>query len=264
MQAPRWSWCRYVGYLVFSYGLDTFYGMALQALLLSRDPEVHRTIRRVLDAANIDLDLSNNADQARHILTRRKYDALLVDCDDMVNGPVVLRELRQGKSNKSCIAFALINHVTTIQQAFEMGANFVLDKPLAMDRTTRSVRAAHGLIMRERRRYHRHLLNATGTIIVDAGTELPVGITNISEGGISIECVRRLDEGGAARVRLQLPGTRRMLDIKGEVVWSTPEGRAGIRFQVLSAEARKDLDAWLEKRALPLGGGAMFINATTA
>ena len=93
--------------------------MALQALLLSRDPEVHRTIRRVLDAANIDLDLSNNADQARHILLRRKYDALLVDCDDMPHGPLVLRELRQGKSNKSCIAFALINGKTTIQQAFE-------------------------------------------------------------------------------------------------------------------------------------------------
>ena len=64
--------------------------MALQALLLSNDPEVHRTIRRVLDAANIDLDLSNNADQARHILLRRKYDALLVDCDDMPNGPLQL------------------------------------------------------------------------------------------------------------------------------------------------------------------------------
>jgi len=46
-------------------------------------------------------------------------------------------------------------------------------------------------------------------------------------------------------------------------VWSTAEGRAGIRFQVLSSDARRDLDAWLEKRALPLGGGAMFINATT-
>jgi hypothetical protein len=53
------------------------------------------------------------------------------------------------------------------------------------------------------------------------------------------------------------------LDIKGEIAWSTPEGRAGIRFQVLSAETKKELDAWLEKRALTLGGGAMFINATT-
>jgi CheY-like chemotaxis protein len=237
--------------------------MALQALLLSRDPEVHRTIRRVFDAANIDLDLSNNADQARHILTRRKYDALLVDCDDMSNGPVVLRELRQGKSNKSCIAFALVNGKTTIQQAFEMGANFVLDKPISVERATRSVRAAQGLIMRERRRYHRHLVKATGAILVDQGAELPLHITNISQGGLSIECSRKLDQGGAARVRINLPGTKRALDIKGEVVWSTDEGRAGIRFQVLSTEARKDLDAWLEKRSLPLGGGAVFINATT-
>lgn len=237
--------------------------MALQALLLSRDPEVHRTIRRVLDAANIDLDLSNNTDQARHILLRRKYDAILVDCDDMPNGPLVLRELRQGKSNKSCIAFALVSGKTSIQQAFEMGANFVLDKPISVDRATRSVRAAQGLIMRERRRYHRHLIKATGAILVDQGAELPLNITNISHGGISIECSRKLDEGGAARVRLQLPGTKRALDIKGEVVWSTPEGRAGIRFQILSAEAKRDLDIWLEKRALPLGGGAMFINATT-
>lgn len=247
----------------FGVTLDTLVDMALQALLLSRDPEVHRTIRRVLDTANIDLDLSNTTEQARHILLRRKYDALLVDCDDMPNGPLVLRELRQGKSNKSCIAFAIVNGRTTIQQAFEMGANFALDKPISLERATRSVRAAQGLIMRERRRYHRHLIKATGAILVDQGAELPLNVTNISQGGISIECARKLDEGGAARVRLHLPGTKRMLDIKGEVVWSTAEGRAGIRFQVLSAEARRDLDAWLEKRALPLGAGAMFINATT-
>src|SRR5579864_770307 len=236
--------------------------MALQALLLSRDPEVHRTIRRVLDTANIDLDLCNTADQARHILIRRKYDAVMVDCDDIQDGALVLRELRLGKSNKSCIAFALVNGKTNIQQAFEMGANFVLDKPISLDRATRSVRAAQGLIMRERRRYHRHLIKASGAILVDQGAELPLHITNISHGGISIECSRKLDEGGAARVRLNLPGAKKALDIKGEVVWSTPEGRAGIRFQILSAEAKKDLDAWLEKRALPLGGGAMFINAT--
>jgi CheY-like chemotaxis protein len=237
--------------------------MALQALLLSKDPEVHRTIRRVFDAANIDLDLTNEPDQARHILLRRKYDAVLVDCDDIQLGPVVLRELRQGKSNKSCIAFAIVNGKTSIQQAFEMGANFVLDKPISLDRATRSVRAAQGLIMRERRRYHRHLIKASGAILVDHGAELPLHITNISHGGISIECSRKLDEGGAARVRLNLPGAKKALDIKGEVVWSTPEGRAGIRFQILSAEAKKDLDTWLEKRALPFGGGAMFINATT-
>ena len=236
--------------------------MALQALLLSRDPDVQRTLRRVMDAANIELDLSNSSEQARLALTRRKYDAFMVDCDDTINGPAVLRELRQGKSNRSCIAFAVINGHTTVQQAFEMGANFVLDKPISIDRATRSVRAAQGLILRERRRYHRHLVKATGAILVDAGTEIPVSITNISQGGISIECSRQLDQGGAARLKFQLPGTRRSLEIKGEVMWSTPEGRSGIRFQILSVDVKKELDAWLDRRALPLGNGAMFINAT--
>jgi len=235
--------------------------MALQALLLTRDSEVNRTLRRVLESNKIDVAVCADPQQARLAISRHKYDAVVVDCDDMKEGPAVLKELRQGKSNKSCITFALVSGRTSVQQAFELGANFVLDKPLALDRVTRSVRAAHGLIMRERRRYHRHLLRATGSIVVDAGTELPVRITNISQGGISIECARQLDEGGAARLRFALPGARRVLEVKGEIMWSNPEGQAGVRFQVLSLEVKKELDHWLERHALPLGNGAMFINA---
>lgn len=235
--------------------------MALQALLLTRDSEVNRTLRRVLESNKIDVAVCADPQQARLAISRQKYDAVVVDCDDMKEGPAVLKELRQGKSNKSCITFALVSGRTSVQQAFELGANFVLDKPLALDRVTRSVRAAHGLIMRERRRYHRHLLRATGSIVVDAGTELPVRITNISQGGISIECARQLDEGGAARLRFALPGARRVLEVKGEIMWSNPEGQAGVRFQVLSLEVKKELDHWLERHALPLGNGAMFINA---
>jgi len=52
---------------------------------------------------------------------------------------------------------------------------------------------------------------------------------------------------------------------KGEIVWVTEEGRAGIRFQVISTEDLRELQEWLEKRGLPLGNhGAMFIDATTA
>src|SRR5215470_18841244 len=98
--------------------------MALQALLLSRDPEVHRTLRRVLDAANIETELLQRSEQARQALSRGKYDAFLVDCDDTEEGPVVLKELRQGKSNKTCIAFAIVHGRTTVQQAFEIGAHF--------------------------------------------------------------------------------------------------------------------------------------------
>ena len=236
--------------------------MALEALLLSRDPQVLKTLGKVLDEANIDLQTCSNVEDALQILNRHKYDTFVVDCDDIPAASLVLEQLRKGKSNKSCIAFALVNGRTTVRQAFEMGANFVLDKPISAERATRSVRAAQGLIMRERRRYHRHLVSASGVIIVDSNTELPVTILTLSEGGVSIECARQLDKGGAARLRILLPGSHNYLDLKGEVMWSDTEGRAGIRFQVVPVDTKKALDSWLEKRALSVDKGVMFINAT--
>jgi CheY-like chemotaxis protein len=236
--------------------------MALEALLLSRDNQVLKTISRVLDEANIDVQVCSTSEDALQILNRHKYDTFVVDCDDVPAAPLVLQQLRKGKSNKSCIAFALVNGRTTVRQAFEMGANFVLDKPVSMERALRSVKAAQGLIMRERRRYHRHLVSASGVIVVDGSTELPVSIITISEGGVSIECARQLDKGGAARLRILLPGALNYLDLKGEVIWSDTDGRAGVRFQVLPVETKNALDSWLEKRALSLDKGVMFINAT--
>jgi hypothetical protein len=105
-------------------------------------------------------------------------------------------------------------------------------------------------------------VTATGTIVVDESTELPVGVVSISEGGVSIECARQLDRGGAARLRIALPDANQQLELKGEIVWSDMDGRAGIRFQVLPIETKRELEEWLERRALILDKSAIFINAT--
>ena len=236
--------------------------MALEALLLSSDPQVTKILYRVLREANIELHVCSTAEDALQILNRHKYDTFLVDCDDVPAAPLVLEQLRKGKSNKSCVAFALVSGRTSVRQAFEMGANFVLDKPVSAERAMRSVRAAQGLIMRERRRYHRHLVKASGALIVEGVTETPVDILTISEGGVSVEGARQLESGSAAHLRILLPGSKSPLDLKGDVIWSDTEGRAGIRFQSLPGETKKALEAWLEKRSLSLDKGVMFINAT--
>jgi CheY-like chemotaxis protein len=238
--------------------------MALEALVLTRDPQVLQIVGRVLDDSNMELQVCSTADDALEILDRHKYDTFVVDCDDVPGAPSVLQHLRKCKSNKNCIAFALVNGQTTVRQAFEMGANFALDKPVSQERVMRSMRAAQGVIMRERRRYHRHLVEASGTIVVDGITEIPVSVLTISQGGVSIECTRQLDAGGAARLTIVLPESNKPLEFKGEVIWSDTEGRAGIRFQVLPLETKKELESWLEKRALLVDRSAMFINATGA
>src|SRR5947209_4787096 len=128
----------------------------LQGLLLSRDHELIRTIRRAMEMVSIELEAVTDPEKASALLTTKKFDTFLCDCDDVHSGCQVIQRLRGGKSNKKAIVSAITNGITTVKQAYEMGANFVLDKPVSLERAAKNLRAAHGLIMRERRRYFRH------------------------------------------------------------------------------------------------------------
>jgi CheY-like chemotaxis protein len=229
--------------------------LMLKALLLTRDQEVLRVIRRVLDTVTIDLETSTSTDAARQTLSRHKFDAVLVDCDDVQSGCDVIRELRKGRSNAKAIVFAITNKVTTVKEAFEFGANFVLEKPISIDRAARSLRAAHGLIMRERRRYHRHPVKATAHLSYGSLRDVPMPLSNISEGGIALAGSRTPDMQGAVAMRLHLPGCKRPLEAKGEFVWTSEAGRVGVRFTAIQNTVKSELDAWLTRQIEALAPG---------
>lgn len=222
--------------------------LMLKALLLTRDHEVLRVIRRVLETVTIDLETVTSTDAARQILVRHKFDAVMVDCDDVQSGCDVIRELRKGRSNAKSIVFAITNKVTSVKDAFEMGANFILEKPISVDRASRSLRAAHGLIMRERRRYHRHLVQATAHLSYAGLRDVPVALSNISEGGIALAASRTPDMRGTVALRLELPGLKRHLEAQGEFVWTSEKGHVGVRFTSIPTQAKSDLDAWLNRQ----------------
>ena len=220
----------------------------LKALLLTRDQEVLRVIRRVLETVTIDMETVTSTDAARQTISCRKFDAVLIDCDDVQAGCEVIKELRRGKSNSKSIVFAITNRVTSVKGAFELGANFVLDKPVSPDRATRSLRAAHGLILRERRRYHRHAVSATVHVTYGSVRNVPIPLTNISEGGIALGTKRTSEMTGPVQLRLELPGLNRVLEAKGEFVWANDAGRVGVRFTNINPLVKSELDTWLSRQ----------------
>jgi len=232
----------------------------LKALLLTRDQEVLRVIRRVLETVTIDLETVTSTDAARQTIGRRKFDAVLVDCDDVQSGCDVIRELRKGKSNAKAIVFAITNRITTIRDAFTIGSNFVLEKPISVERAARSLRAAHGLILRERRRYHRHQLHATAYVTYGSLRDVPVPLSNISEGGMAIGASRTPDMKGAIHLRFQLPGSSRSLEAKGEFIGNGNSGHVGIRFTSVPPATKSELDAWLLRQLEVVAPG--LINAS--
>jgi CheY-like chemotaxis protein len=220
----------------------------LQALLLTRDQEVLKVLRRVLDTVSIDLQTVTSTDQSRQVISRKKFDTILMDCDDVQDGANIIREIRRGKSNSKAIIFAITNRTTTVRQAFDLGANFVLDKPISPDLASRGLRAAHGLIVRERLRYHRHEVAGTVNVTYGQVRDARLPLSNVSEGGLALHAKQTPDMQGPVLMRFDLPGCIRSVEATGEFVWSTHAGRVGIRFTKISADAKAALELWLYRQ----------------
>jgi len=219
----------------------------LQALLLSRDHDVVRTMRRAFETVSVGVNVVTASDQALESIGKQKFDAVLVDIDDVHEGANVIPRLRTGKSNQRSIVFAITNGITSVKAAFEMGANFVLDKPVSLERAARSLRAAHGLILRERRRYFRVPVSLSAEVSFgNANVQAPVA--NISEGGLSLKLERHAAAQGTVTIRLTLPRTARPLELKGEFVAANRGANVGVKFHNLAPEVRAQLDKWFNQQ----------------
>jgi len=222
--------------------------MALQSLLLCRDPATVRVSRRALEDLGIAVEVAETAESALARLDRTKFDAIVVDCDDVTGGRQVLTGIQQSPSNKRAVVIAVINGTTNMRSAFEMGAHFALDKPVTLERAVRSLRAAHGFMVTEQRRYFRHAVDAKGRLSFGAVKQLTCKITNISDGGMAVSLSEQISPNWTVDVQFELPGLSGSLEARGEFAWSDGKGNAGIRFLQVPSDSKKALSRWLAER----------------
>src|SRR5437588_8907927 len=187
--------------------------MNLDSLLLSRDINLLGVIRPTLEHLAIDVEICQEARAATKILLAEKFDAVIVDCDDLAGGVEVLQGLRATPSNKNSVTFAILNgKKTTTKDAFELGANFVLQKPINTLNASRCFNAALNFMVKERRRYFRQPIKMIVHVLL-GDKELKAASTDISEGGIALQLREALPKGVAPRLKFTLPETSLTMDI---------------------------------------------------
>lgn len=222
--------------------------MTLDSLILCQDPEVVRVIRPTLEKLSIDVEICKEARAAADILISEKFDAVIVDCDDLQGGLGVLQGLRSTPSNKNSVTFAILNGKrTTTQDAFGMGANFVLQKPISALNASRCFHAALNFMIKERRRYFRQPVKMQVRIML-GDKIVRATSTNISESGIALMLREALPKGAVPRLQFALPETNARLDVEAEVVWADVKGRAGLRFHNVPKDSQAQLESWLDER----------------
>jgi CheY-like chemotaxis protein len=222
--------------------------MTLDSLILSKDPELVRVIRPTLEQLSIDVEICHEARAGADILITDKFDAVIVDCDDLSGGLAVLQGLRSTPSNKNSVAFAILNGKrTTTQDAFGMGANFVLQKPISMLNAARCFHAALNFMIKERRRYFRQPVKMLVKVVYE-GKTLNATSTNISEGGLAVQLREAPPKGAAPHLKFTLPNTNIHVDVEAEVAWVDVKGLAGFRFHDLSKSSKQELEQWLDEQ----------------
>ncbi len=213
--------------------------------MICRDTDIINVLRPVFEKLTITAEICRGAQSAREILKSEKYDGIVLDCDDLQGGIDALQEIKGSASNRNSVCFAILNGKTTTKQAFGLGANFVLQKPIQPVNAMRCFAAAFGQMTRERRRYFRLPVDMITTLVFGDGEEVRASATNISEGGMAVHVKCKLPKGGLVNVQFTLPGTSDSMQPKVEMAWRDGAGNLGLRFHDLPQTSREQLERWL-------------------
>jgi DNA-binding response OmpR family regulator len=222
--------------------------MNLDSLLISQDASLLDVLRPALEKISVNIEVCREFRAGNDLMLKRKFDAVIIDCDDLQNGIDLLKALRHTQSNIRSVAFAVVNGKTTTQEAFNCGANFVLQKPLSPLHAARCFNAALNFMVRERRRYFRHPVDMPLRISLPPNQEITATASNLSEGGMAIRTLSKLRQESNAQVRFTLPSTNVSLELKCQVAWADGTGHIGLRFVEVPQSSQYELDKWLTDR----------------
>lgn len=225
---------------------------ALSALLLSNDPAAVRVTNRILDKFSFKVNTVTTAPAASQLMGAQRYD--LAVYDQSTTGAIELAS--QKSSLPPGVVFAMLDDCRKAGIAGKR-IHFTLSKPLNPDVFARSIKAAYGLILKEKRAAFRHQVSirpAYARIIQRGQTQdIPdPQIVNLSQTGLCLTASGALlPQDAMVQIGIPLPDQRGVARTTGKVIWADFSGKAGVNFLHIPSEEEKKLAAWLDSMLPP-------------
>lgn len=221
---------------------------AVRALVLCLDAGTINLLGEVLQAMGVAMDTCVDAQAAIRRLGRERLDALFVDWSSADGAREVLNFVRNSPVSRTIVVFAITPTHAEAEDAFHRGAHFVLDFPVTKPRLISALRAAYGLMLRERRRYFRYPASFRVFVAGAASAEVETLTLDISERGMAIVPPEGVTTGAELGLRFQLPGNAEWLRVKAQICWVDARKRAGLQFTAIPKIVLEHLQEWIARR----------------
>jgi c-di-GMP-binding flagellar brake protein YcgR len=227
-----------------SYHVDT---MDLRALVVCPDQDSASLLALILSEMGMAAEHTPLISRGLELLDSRHFDAIVLDYRADQSSEEFLARLRQSAKNRASMLIAIVDSEFNARPVFGLGANFVLYRPLSSDRTRISLRAARGLLRRERRRAPRKPVSAVANVAYPGAPELSAVLTDLSDGGTLIHTANRIPPACKVYFEFTLPDQKQLIRLSGEVAWQDASGRIGIRFLDVPQSSRRLMQTWLQQ-----------------
>jgi DNA-binding response OmpR family regulator len=239
----------------------------LDGLLFSGDTDLLPVMKQILGNFAIHTEIYTELGSAVEAVTHRRVDALIVDWD-LANDPTrVVRSARKSSPNRNSTIVAIVD-AGSETHALMVGANFMIYKPVDLDRANRCMRAAYGTMLQERRRAARVSADIPVIARVAGLGVMEARVSDLSIGGLALQCDQQLQIDREVSLELSLPPGNDTMRVTGKVVNCNETGRAGIRFSSVPEEDLSVLENWLaielaklEVAEMPLSGAEIAANS---
>ena len=221
--------------------------MDLRALVVCPDQDSAALLTLILSELGMAAEHTPSISRGLELIDSQRFDAIILDYRADQRSDEFFARLRQSAKNRASSLIAIVDSNFNARPVFGLGANFVLYRPLSSDRTRISLRAARGLLRRERRRAPRASLGSTANVAYPGAPELNAVLTDLSDGGTSIQSDKRLPPECKVYFEFALPGQEQLVRLSGEVAWQDASGRTGIRFLDVPQSSRRLMQTWLQQ-----------------
>ncbi len=218
-----------------------------KVLLVSNDAVAIKQLTESMQRFALFVEQRSEVSSALERLNRAKFEAVIVDLRLGSQAEAVLEGVRHSPSNKHAVVFTVSNSEFETTRAFRAGSTFILRRPLSAAAIDLSLKAAYGLIVRERRRYFRCPVEVPVAIFGAAMQTVHGHTVNVSEGGMSITIAASLGAGDTVQLQFALPGNEFQFELESTVCW-VKERQVGVQFASFSLDRTSKLQEWLSRR----------------
>jgi CheY-like chemotaxis protein len=219
--------------------------MDLRVLVVCPDQDAADLLSQLLSEVGIEAEHTASIAGGLERVHEQPFDAVILDYRADQSSQNFLAKLRLSGVNRNTLLIAIIDGEYGARPVFGLGASFVLYRPLSVERTRVSLRAARGLMRRERRRAPRIPITAQANLDSAGAENQRATLLDLSDGGTALRSDRRVPPRCKVYFQFALPGQEQLVRLSGEVAWQDASGRTGIRFVDVPQASRRLINAWL-------------------